>query len=285
MDAEPRMPVLELRQVAKSFPGPSGPRPVLRDISLTLEEGEFACLLGFSGAGKTTLISLIAGLLPPDRGEILLDGKPIHGPGPDRGVVFQNYSLLPWMSVLQNVALAVDAVAPELPSAEKTARAWHFIRLVHLEDAAWKRPRELSGGMRQRVAVARGLAMDPKVLLLDEPFSALDALTRVSLQKELTRIWAETQKTIVMITNDIDEAIFLADRVYPLVAGAGSTLGPAIPIAIPRPRSLRLSLDPTYQVARREILECLLASRNGGAQPSPAAAVCSGLGNIGQAER
>lgn len=261
------MGILELRRVSKGFPSPNGPRPVLRDISLTLEEGEFVCLLGFSGSGKTTLISMVAGLLGLDKGEILLDGKPIEGPGLDRGVVFQNYSLLPWMTVFENIHLAIDAVAPELTAADKKARAKQFIGLVNLGDAAWKRPRELSGGMRQRVAVARGLAMNPKILLLDEPFNALDALTRATLQRELARIWTEMKKTVLMITNDLDEAIFLADRVYPLLRGSASrgasTLGPAIPIPIPRPRSQRLNLNPEYQRARKQILECLISETNG----------------------
>jgi len=261
------MGILELRHVSKGFPSPNGPRPVLRDISLTLEEGEFVCLLGFSGSGKTTLISMVAGLLGLDKGEILLDEKPIEGPGLDRGVVFQNYSLLPWMTVFENIHLAIEAVAPELTAADKKARAEQFIGLVNLGDAAWKRPRELSGGMRQRVAVARGLAMNPKILLLDEPFSALDALTRATLQRELARIWTEMKKTVLMITNDLDEAIFLADRVYPLLRGSAlrgaSTLGPAIPIPIPRPRSQRLSLNPEYQRARKQILECLISGTNG----------------------
>jgi len=277
------MAVLELRHVTKSFPSPSGPRPILRDISLTLAEGEFVCLLGFSGAGKTTLLSLIAGLLSPDKGEILLDGRPTHGPGPDRGVVFQNYSLLPWLTVFENVFLAVDAVAPDLTAPEKKARTEQAVRLVNLRDAMGKRPRELSGGMRQRVAVARALAMDPKVLLLDEPFCALDALTRSMLQQELTRIWAETKKTVLMITNDLDEAIFLADRVYPLMRGtafrAPSALGPEITISIDRPRSHRLSLEPEYERARRRILECLLDGTRGTPQESGAIAVQTALGN------
>ncbi|MBI4382283.1 MAG: ABC transporter ATP-binding protein [candidate division NC10 bacterium] len=277
------MSILELRHVSKGFPSPNGPRPVLRDISLTLEEGEFVCLLGFSGSGKTTLISMVAGLLGLDKGEILLDGKPIEGPGLDRGVVFQNYSLLPWMTVFENIHLAIDAVAPELTPADKKARAEQFIGLVNLGDAAWKRPRELSGGMRQRVAVARGLAMNPKILLLDEPFSALDALTRATLQWELARIWTETKKTVLMITNDLDEAIFLADRVYPLLRGSASrgasTLGPAIPIPIPRPRSQRLSLNPEYQRARKQILECLISGANGSVHATRPTEIQAALGD------
>ena len=165
---------------------------MLRDINLSIRENEFVCIVGRSGSGKTTLISLIAGLIEADTGAILLEGKPIDGPGPDRGVIFQNYSLLPWMNVFDNVYLAVDAVAPNLADQEKRQRTEYYLDLVNLGAAMKKVPRELSGGMRQRVAVARGLAMDPKVLLLDEPFSALDALTRGTLQDELARIWMET---------------------------------------------------------------------------------------------
>jgi nitrate/nitrite transport system ATP-binding protein len=179
---------LEINGVSKGFPRKDGGAlPVLRDVDLSIEENEFICIVGRSGSGKTTLISLIAGLLAPDSGEILLEGKPIEGPGPERGIVFQNYSLLPWMTVFENVYLAVDAVAPAISAGEKRARTERYVELVNLKNAAAKGPRELSGGMRQRVAVARGLAMEPKVLLLDEPFSALDALTRATLQEELAR--------------------------------------------------------------------------------------------------
>jgi nitrate/nitrite transport system ATP-binding protein len=207
------------------------------------------------------LISLVAGLIEPDVGEILLEGKRIDGPGPDRGVVFQNYSLLPWMNVYENVYLAVDAVAPQLAKSEKRERAEHYIRLVNLSAAMKKVPRELSGGMRQRVAVARGLAMDPKVLLMDEPFSALDALTRATLQEELARIWMETQKTVVMITNDIDEAILLADAIYTLTSAPGATLGPAVRVETPYPRShAQLSGEPSYQRVRRETVALLTSA-------------------------
>ena len=237
---------------------------MLLDINLDITEREFVCIVGRSGAGKTTLISLIAGLIEPDQGEILLEGEPIRGPGPERGIVFQNYSLLPWMTVFENVYLAVDAVASGLAAKEKRERTEHYIKLVNLGNAAGKRPRELSGGMRQRVAVARGLAMDPKVLLMDEPFSALDALTRGTLQEELARIWMETQKTVVMITNDIDEAILLADTIYTLTGSPGATLGPAVRVEAPRPRSRsRLSREPGYQRARRETVGILVAGKNG----------------------
>ena len=261
------MAYLELKSVCKGFPrlgrsGVSAALPVLRDIDLSIRENEFVCIVGRSGSGKTTLISLIAGLIEPESGEILLEGKPIDGPGPDRGVVFQNYSLLPWMNVFENVYLAVDAVAHDLVAAEKRERAEHYIRLVNLSAAMKKVPRELSGGMRQRVAVARGLAMDPKVLLMDEPFSALDALTRGTLQEELARIWMETRKTVIMITNDIDEAVLLADTIYTLTPGPGATLGPAVPVETERPRSrAELSGDPGYQRARRQTLSILRSKK------------------------
>src|SRR6266850_3903211 len=264
------MAYLEIKGVGKSYPrnasgasADSARLAVLSDINLAIDENEFVCIVGRSGSGKTTLISLIAGLLEPDRGEILLDGKIIEGPGPDRGVVFQNYSLLPWMNVFENVYLAVDAVAPHLAEAEKRDRAEHYINLVNLSAAMKKVPRELSGGMRQRVAVARGLAMDPKVLLMDEPFSALDALTRGTLQEELARIWMETQKTVVLITNDIDEAILLADTIYTLTGSPGATLGPAVRVEAPHPRSRsQLSREPGYQRARRETIGILVAGQN-----------------------
>ena len=262
------MAFLEIRGVTKGFNGKAKARsrtalPVLRDINLAIEEREFVCIVGRSGAGKTTLISLIAGLMEPDQGEILLEGKLIAGPGPERGVVFQNYSLLPWMNVFDNVYLAVDAVASKLPEKEKRERANHYIELVNLAGAAGKRPCELSGGMRQRVAVARGLAMNPKVLLMDEPFSALDALTRGTLQEELARIWTETQKTVVMITNDIDEAILLADTIYALSSSPGATLGPPVRVRAPHPRSrVEVSRGPDYQNSRREIVGILVAGQN-----------------------
>jgi len=257
------MAFLQLRDVCKSYKTPRGPNLVLQNVDLEVEEGEFIAIVGYSGSGKTTLISLIAGLITPDDGEICLAGTPITGPGPNRGIVFQNYSLLPWLTVFENIYLAVDAVFPNLPAAAKRQRTEHWARLVNLGDAMTKRPQALSGGMRQRVAVARGLAIDPQVLLLDEPFSALDALTRATLQDELARIWLERRKTVVMITNDVDEAILLADRIYPLTPGPGATLGPDIPVVMPRPRSRRhLSLDASYQEARRGITEFLLKARH-----------------------
>jgi len=256
------MAYLEVRDLKKYYRTRSGPTAVLGGVDLTLEEGEFVAVVGYSGSGKTTLVSLIAGLIAPDRGEILLDGVPVTGPGPERGIVFQQYSLLPWLSVRGNVALAVDAVNPGLPAPERRRITDEFIALVNLTPAAWKRPRELSGGMRQRVAVARGLAMRPKLLLMDEPFSALDALTRATLQDELLRIWAERRSTMMLITNDVDEAILLADRIYPMTPGPDAVLGPAIEVGLPRPRQRRhMSLEPAYQKARQALVEFLRAAR------------------------
>jgi nitrate/nitrite transport system ATP-binding protein len=258
------MPYLDVRAVEKSFVTPRGVTRVLGGASLSLEEGEFVAIVGYSGSGKTTLISLMAGLLAPDAGEIVLDGARVTEPGPERGIVFQQYSLLPWMTVRENVALAVDAVDAALPVAERRRRTDEFVALVGLAGAAGKRPRELSGGMRQRVAVARGLAIRPKVLLMDEPFSALDALTRARLQDELLGIWNERRPTVVLVTNDVDEAILLADRIYPMTPGPGATLGPPIEVGLPRPRERRhMSLAPAYQKVRQGIVEFLRACRRG----------------------
>jgi nitrate/nitrite transport system ATP-binding protein len=256
------MPLLELKFVSKGF-GPENRRSmVLRDINLSIEEGEIVAIIGYSGSGKTTLISLIAGLLQPDRGEILLNGETIRGPGPDRGIVFQNYSLLPWLSVFENVYLAVDQVFSTWTTEQKRAQTEKFIRMVNLGHAMDKRPSALSGGMRQRVSVARALAADPKILLLDEPLSALDALTRTTLQDEIDRIRIESNKTIVLITNDVDEGLLLADRIIPLTMGPNATLGPSIPVPIARPRDRAgLNHDPLFKKVRAEVIDYLLACK------------------------
>jgi nitrate/nitrite transport system ATP-binding protein len=252
------MAFLELKNVSKRF----GSSEVLKDINLSIEKGEFVAIVGYSGAGKTTFISLIAGLLKPDTGSITLNDLEITSPGPDRGIVFQNYSLLPWLTVYENIYLAVDQVFPNWAAAKKQQQTEKFIAMVNLTPAREKRPVELSGGMRQRVSVARALAMDPQILLLDEPLSALDALTRASLQDEISRIWSENQKTVVLITNDPDEGILLADRVIPLSAGPGATLGPSITIDIPRPRDRKaINHEPRYKEIRRDIIDWLLASK------------------------
>jgi nitrate/nitrite transport system ATP-binding protein len=272
---------LEIDGVSKGFPAPGGRTEVLRQLSLGIEKGEFVAIVGCSGAGKTTLISLIAGLLAPDAGEVRLEGRALRGPGPDRGVVFQNYSLLPWMSVYENVLLAVDQVFPGWSKQQKREHTERYIALVNLTRARNQRPRELSGGMRQRVAVARALAMDPAVLLLDEPLSALDALTRATLQGEIERIWAADRKTVVMITNDVDEGILLADRIIPLSAGPAATFGPAVTVDIERPRDRKaLNHDPRFKKLRAEVIDYLLgpgARKKGAARPRSAGEVAAAL--------
>ncbi len=252
------MPFLDLQNVSKSF----GSAAVLKDINLSIEKGEFVAIVGFSGAGKTTLISLIAGLLRPDEGALTLNGLEITAPGPDRGIVFQNYSLLPWMTVHENILLAVEQVNPNWTAAKMSAHVEKFIAMVNLTPARNKRPGELSGGMRQRVSVARALAMDPQILLLDEPLSALDALTRATLQDEISRIWQENKKTVVLITNDPDEGIYLADRIIPMTAGPGATLGPSFKVEIPRPRDRKaINHDPHFKEIRGQVVEFMLNSK------------------------
>jgi len=254
------MAFLELHNVGKSFGGAA----VLQDINLSIARGEFVAIIGYSGAGKTTLISMIAGLVKPDAGRLKLNDLDITGPGPDRGVVFQNYSLLPWLTVFENIYLAVGQCFPNWTVAKKTEHVGRYIAMVNLVPARDKKPGELSGGMRQRVSVARALAMDPQILLLDEPLGALDALTRATLQDEISRIWLEDKKTVVMITNDPDEGILLADRIIPLSAGPGATLGPPIAVDLPRPRDRKaLNHNPRFKQIRREIIEFLLNSKGG----------------------
>jgi len=249
------MAFLELNNVSKSYASGEKRLAVLENINLKIEEGEFVAIVGFSGSGKTTLISLIAGLINPDEGEILLRGRPVLNPGHDRGVVFQNYSLLPWLSVYGNVRLAVAETFPSWTSKQKDEQTYKFIDLVKLTPAVAKYPRELSGGMRQRVAVARALAMNPQMLLLDEPLSALDALTRATLQDEIEKIWEKERKTVILITNDVDEGILLADRIIPLNPGPSATLGPEFPVALARPRNRQqLNHDARYKMIRNQII-------------------------------
>ncbi len=249
-------PLVELKNVCKSY----GNTSILKNINLNIKEGEFIAIVGFSGSGKTTLISTIAGLIQADSGDVLKQGKPITAPGPDRGVVFQNYSLMPWLTVFENVALAVDEIFKDWPAAQRKAHTEKYVRMVNLGAAMDKMPAELSGGMRQRVNVARALAASPDILLLDEPLSALDALTRGNLQDEILQIWEQEKKTVILITNDVDEAIYMADRVIPLNPGPDATFGPDFHINIERPRDrTALNHNETFKKCRAEITQYLMA--------------------------
>lgn len=262
------MPLLELRNASKSYGKGGGRTQVLCDVNLSIRTGEFVAIVGYSGAGKTTLISLLSGLLTPDSGEVLMHGKPAKRPGPERGVVFQNYSLLPWLSVLENIRLAVVQAFPDASADQVESRCIRYIEMVNLKHAIHRRPKELSGGMRQRVALARALAMQPEVLLMDEPLSALDALTRSVLQEELLRIWEHERTTVVLITNDVEEAILLADRIVPLSAGPSATLGPSFAVDIPRPRERRaMAKHPSHAKLRREVIGYLTDSKRAKSEP------------------
>ncbi len=251
------MPVIEFQNVSKSFGQGTHAAHVLKNINLKVEEGEFLVLLGFSGTGKTTLINLMAGLEQPSQGKVTYRGQPIDGPGRERGVIFQNYSLMPWLTVNDNVQLAVDTVFPGMSRAEKAEKVAHYVKMVGLGHAATRRPAELSGGMRQRVNVARALAMDPEVLLLDEPLSALDALTRANLADEIEGIWEADKKTCVLITNDVDEAILLADRIIALTPEG--TLGEEFPVTIPRPRDRgEMNHDEGFKTLRARVTTYLM---------------------------
>jgi len=251
------MSILSFQNVSKGFGEGTSRHEVLRGVTLDVEEGEFIAILGFSGSGKSTLMNILAGLDAPDAGRVMFKGKPISGPGPERGLVFQSYSLMPWLTVKGNVMLAVDAVFPGLPKAERAAKADRYIRMVGLSHAATRRPAELSGGMRQRVAVARALAMDPEVLLLDEPLSALDALTRANLADEILDIWEMDRKTCVLITNDVDEAILMADRIVPL--HPDGTLGEPFKVTLPRPRDrAAMNHDDGFKALRARVTGYLM---------------------------
>ncbi|WP_425074575.1 ABC transporter ATP-binding protein [Sagittula sp. S175] len=251
------MSILKFDNVSKSFGTGTAATKVLKNIDLDVQEGEFLVLLGFSGTGKTTLINLMAGLEKPTQGAVTFKGKPVEGPGPERGVIFQSYSLMPWLTVEGNVRLALDSVFPKMPAAEKASKVAHYVKMVGLNHAATRRPAELSGGMRQRVNVARALAMSPEVLLLDEPLSALDALTRANLADEIEHIWEQDKKTCVLITNDVDEAILLADRIIAL--NPDGTLGEEFKVTIPRPRDRgEMNHDEVFKQLRKDVTGYLM---------------------------
>jgi len=256
-------PILELSGVSKSFGRAHERNSVLKDVNITVEEGDFVSIIGYSGSGKSTLINLIAGLLKPDVGTARMDGSIISGPGPERGIVFQNYSLLPWLTVMENVRLAVDQLFPAMSEQERKDYAASYVDMVKLTPAANKYPKELSGGMRQRVSVARTLAANPRILLLDEPLSALDALTRATLQDEIAEIWQKNRTTVIWITNDPDEALLVADRVIPLLPGReGSTLGEQILVDMPRPRDRREILKTAeFKNLKLQLINTLLTAK------------------------
>ena len=255
---------IDIHGVEQTFRTKTGLFPALRDIHLTIARGEVVALIGHSGCGKSTLLNLVAGLTRPTEGVLLCEGREIDGPGPDRAVVFQNHSLLPWLTCFENVLLGVERVfgsgarsgaEPRARLAERTHAALAMVGLGH---AAQKRPGEISGGMKQRVGIARALAMEPKVLLMDEPFGALDALTRAKLQDEMLEIVARTQSTVVMVTHDVDEAVLLADRIVMMTNGPAATIGQVLGVELPRPRNrVALAEDARYMQYRKEVLDFL----------------------------
>ncbi|AXT58832.1 ABC transporter ATP-binding protein [Aquimarina sp. AD10] len=253
------MAYIELRNVSKSFGVGKNRTQVLSNINLEIEEGEFVAIVGFTGSGKTTLINLISGLMMPDEGEVLFKGKPVTGPSHERGVIFQNYSLLPWLNVGNNVGMAVKEAFKKMLRRDRNKRVKEYVDMVNLLPAINKLPKELSGGMRQRVSVTRALSMSPEVILMDEPLSALDALTRGNLQQEILKIWNKDKKTALLITNDVDEGILMADRIIPLKPGPKATLGPEYKINLERPRDkTALNHNEEYKKLRNGIIEYLI---------------------------
>jgi len=249
---------LEIKNVYVGFGPLSSRTEVLANINLTVEQNEFVAIIGFSGSGKSTLMNLLAGIQQPDRGDVCMNGKVVTEPGPERGILFQNYSLLPWLSVFGNIELAVKQVFPTMSKSERADYIQHYIQMVSLSGSEWKKPGELSGGMRQRLSLARTLSMKPEVLLLDEPLSALDALTRANLQDEIVRIWEEDRRTVVMITNDVDEAVLMADRIVALTPGPKATLGESFPVTLDRPRDrTTLNFNPEFRTLRNQVTRYL----------------------------
>ncbi|MDP2526789.1 ABC transporter ATP-binding protein [Maribacter dokdonensis] len=253
------MAYLELNNIYKTYGEGDGSTEVLSNINLAMDEGEFVAIVGFTGSGKTTLVNLINGLLQPTSGEVLFKGKPVTDTSHERGVIFQNYSLLPWLTVGQNIYMAVKEAFPKESKADLMKRVKEYVAMVSLSPAINKRPKELSGGMRQRVAVARALAMNPEMIIMDEPLGALDALTRGNLQDEILNIWSQDKRTALLITNDVDEGIYMADRIIPLKPGPNATLGPEFKIDIERPRDKTAMNDnPVYKKTRNAIIEYLM---------------------------
>ncbi|SDR65934.1 nitrate/nitrite transport system ATP-binding protein [Polaribacter sp. KT25b] len=253
------MAYLELNNICKTYGNDGDETEVLSNINLKIEEGEFVAIVGFTGSGKTTLVNLINGLIEPTSGEVLFKGEPVNGTSHERGVIFQNYSLLPWLTVGQNVFMAVKEAFPKKNKAALNEIVANYVEMVSLTPAINKRPNELSGGMRQRVAVARALAMKPEMIIMDEPLGALDALTRGNLQDEILNIWGKDKRTALLITNDVDEGIYMADRIIPLRPGPNATLGPEFKIDLERPRDkTEMNDNPNFKKTRNEIIEYLM---------------------------
>ncbi len=250
--------LLDLTRLGMRFPTPDGEFIALKNVDLQINKGEFVSLIGHSGCGKSTVLNLVAGLHMPTDGGVIVDGREVAGPGPDRAVVFQNHSLLPWLTVYQNVELAVKQIAGKKGKAWIQEQVNHYLELIQMQHAAHKKPDEISGGMKQRVGIARALALQPKVLLMDEPFGALDALTRAHLQDALMKIQAELNNTAIMITHDVDEAVLLSDKIVMMTNGPAATIGEVLEVNLPRPRErVALADDAQYQKCRQAVLKFL----------------------------
>lgn len=253
------MAYLELNNIYKNYGKGDDETAVLSNINLQIEEGEFVAIVGFTGSGKTTLVNLINGLIKPTSGQVLFKGEPVVDTSHERGVIFQNYSLLPWLTVGQNILMAVKEAFPKKSKSELNEIVANYVEMVSLTPAIHKRPKELSGGMRQRVAVARALAMKPEMIIMDEPLGALDALTRGNLQDEILNIWGKDKRTALLITNDVDEGIYMADRIIPLRPGPNATLGPEFIIDLERPRDkTEMNDNPNFKKTRNAIIEYLM---------------------------
>ncbi|WP_104047386.1 ABC transporter ATP-binding protein [Vibrio jasicida] len=250
--------LLDLTRLGMRFPTADGEFIALKNVDLQINKGEFVSLIGHSGCGKSTVLNLVAGLHMPTDGGVIVDGREVAGPGPDRAVVFQNHSLLPWLTVYQNVELAVKQIAGKKGKAWIQEQVNHYLELIQMQHAAHKKPDEISGGMKQRVGIARALALQPKVLLMDEPFGALDALTRAHLQDALMKIQAELNNTVIMITHDVDEAVLLSDKIVMMTNGPAATIGEVLEVNLPRPRErVALADDAQYQKCRQAVLKFL----------------------------
>ncbi|MFH4470346.1 ABC transporter ATP-binding protein [Vibrio parahaemolyticus] len=250
--------LLDLTRLGMRFPTPDGEFIALKNVDLQINKGEFVSLIGHSGCGKSTVLNLVAGLYMSTDGGVIVDGREVAGPGPDRAVVFQNHSLLPWLTVYQNVELAVKQIAGKKGKAWIQEQVNHYLELIQMQHAAHKKPDEISGGMKQRVGIARALALQPKVLLMDEPFGALDALTRAHLQDALMKIQAELNNTVIMITHDVDEAVLLSDKIVMMTNGPAATIGEVLEVNLPRPRErVALADDAQYQKCRQAVLKFL----------------------------